>query len=317
MKKFLAILLAILSLSANAAAMEVERENLICALAVAAANEDETGDLVRRYFEARGYEVEITGAQVCIIGTDFKIFPIAAVSEKLIEYVKNHADEKIYLTGSAEALDVAIRLADDGADLQNVKLVTFGAPAVSYDAKINLTRLELPKTEKISPYLELALKNFYDAGLKINSPSKITTPIYIAPLKIVRKSFTAADEKYVRAILRDGYESRFTNATFSDLPPTEIKKAAEFSYDVREYVNAAKLSGCKFIIAPLIYTKSVRDAEQRTVKIVLEEIICDADGHLISMNTAGMTNAEVTILDAVFFVQEFRREDREKTLAQK
>lgn len=276
----------------------------------------------------------------------------------LVDHIKNHPEEKIYITGhslgGAVAMMIAVRMVDAGADMSNIKVVTFGAPAVGnknfaekYRDKINLTRAVMDSdivdvsldifgythfgelinykqvesstqySHAMSLYLDCALRNFYDANLKIDSKDKIKTPVYIAPIKIVRKSFKPIDEKYVKEVLIDGYASRFPNVTLGDPNFVEIKKANEFSYNVKEYIDVAKNSGSKFIIVPLIHTKPIRDAKQNTMRVLLEELIFDANGRLLSMNTSGMTSTDVTILDAAFFGQEFLREDREKTVSMK
>lgn len=294
-----------------------------------------------------------------LVHSGFKNYADAALAngilDFLVEYINNHPNEKIYITGhslgGAISMMTAVRLFDAGANMQNIKVITFGAPAIGnknlaekYNDKINLTRVvmdsdivdvsldifgythfgEVVKYKQIESqthyshavalYLDCALRNFYDAEMKMDSLNKIETPIYVAPIRIVQKSFIPTDEKYVKAILRDGYTSRFKNVTFAEPNFEEIKKAADFSYSVREYIDAAKKSGSKFIIVPLIHTKPVRDAKQRTLRILVEEIVCDSSGHLLSMNTSGMTTIDATILDAAFFGQEFLREDREKTL---
>ena len=415
--KNLLLILILLLLNLNfgivrAAEFEPARENLICAMSAMAAYNDETGDLSRRFFEARGWKLDklespskkinvkmhfmsnedaagnvtkiffITGTEdlndllidskfssvpfnadeKIVVHNGFKDYADAALSEGilefLVEYIKNHPDEKIYFTGhslgGAISVLIAARLADAGADMKNIKVVTFGAPAVGnrefadfFKDKIKLTRVvmdsdiidaslkvfgyvhfgEVVKYKEIESstqyshsmavYLESALRNFYDANLKLHTQNKIETPVYIAPIKIVRKSFKPADENYIKAILRDGYESRFTNITFGEPNFETIKKAADFSYSVKEHIDAAKKSGSKFIIVPLIHTKSIKDSKQRATRVLFEEIIFDAQGHLVSMNTSGMTTVDVTILDAAFFGQEFLREDREKTVAAK
>ena len=244
---------------------------------------------------------------------------------------------------------VAVRLFDAGADMTNIKIVTFGAPAVGnknfaeyYKDKFDLTRVVMENdiidvslnifgythfgnvikykqsesstqySHSVALYLDTALRNFYDAGLKMKTYKKLETPIYIAPIQYVRKSFNKVDEKYSKEILRDGYASRFNNVTFAEPDFVEIKKADDFSYNIKQYVDEAKKTGSKFIIVPLIHTKSVKDAKQYTVRVLVEEIMFDGKGHLISMNTSGMTTTDVTILDAEFFGQELLREDREK-----
>lgn len=298
--------------------------------------------------------------QNILVHSGFKSYADAALSDGILnfvtEYINNHPQEKIYLTGhslgGAIAMMIAVRLVDAGANMENVKVVTFGAPAIGnknfaekYKDKIHLTRAVMDSdivdvslnifgythfgevvdykqvesstqySHAMSLYLDCAMRKFYDAGLKIDSQEKIKTPVYIAPIKIVRKSFKPVDESYVKEVLIDGYAARFANVTFGTPNFVEIKKAADFSYSVKEYIEAAKSSGSKFIIVPLIHTKPVRDAKQNTTRVLVEEIIFDSNGHLISMNTSGMTSKDVTILDAAFWGQEFLRDDREKTIS--
>ena len=297
-----------------------------------------------------------------LVHSGFKNYADAALAngilDFLVEYINNHPEEKIYITGhslgGAIAMMTAVRLFDAGANMQNIKIITFGAPAIGnknlaekYKDKFNLTRVVMDSdivdvsldifgythfgevvdykqvesstqyAHAVSLYFDCALRNFYDAEMNMDSLNKIETPIYIAPIKIVQKSFTADDEKYIKKIIYDGYTSRFKNVKFSEPPFEEIKKAADFSYSVKEYLDAAKNSGSRFIIVPLIHSKPIRDAKQRTLRVLFEEIIFDANGHLLSMNTSGMTTKELTNLGAAFFGQEFLREDREKTLTVK
>lgn len=411
LKIFVMLLLFFNFTTASATEINLERERLICALSSMAAYSDETGDLSRRFFEARGWKIDrlaspsekinvkihfmtlensgeitkiffVTGTEdlkdvgidvkiktvpfnadeKILVHSGFKDYADAALSEGilefLVEYIKNHPDEKFYITGhslgGAISMLIAARLVDAGADMNKIKVVTFGAPAVGnknfaefYQGKINLTRVVMDSdpidvslklfgyshfgevvtykhiessthySHSMALYLDSALRNFYDAGGEIFSKSKIETPLYIAPIKIVQKSFTPLNENYIKSILRDGYKARFSNITFSEPPFEEIKKAENFSYSVREYLDAAKSSGSKFIIAPLIHTKSVRDSQEKATRVLFEELIFDARGNLISMNTSGMTTLSVTILGAAFFGQEFLREDREKTVGEK
>ena len=410
----LTLILIISSLNvASAAELNPEEEQLICALSSMAAYSGENGDLVKRFFQGRGWKLDklespskkinvkmhfmtnITpegdvvklffipgtedlkdvgidmtlksvplneGDDKILVHNGFKKYADAALSEGILEfvteYINLHPNEKIYITGhslgGAISMIIAARLADAGANMQNIKVVTFGSPAVGnknfaekYKDKINLTRVVMKSdivdvslnifgyahfgevlnykevesatqySHAVSLYLDCALRNFYDSGFNIDGQKKIESPVYVAPIRIVQKSFSPADEQYVKKILRDGYTARFQNVTFAEPNFEEIKKSADFSYSVREYVDAAKIYGSKFIIVPMIHTKPVREAKQRTLRILVEEVLFDSSGHLLSMNTSGMTTTEVTILDAAFLGQEFLREDREKTLGGK
>ena len=300
--------------------------------------------------------------QSILVHKGFKSYADAALSDGilnfLVEYINSHTQEKIYITGhslgGAIAMMTAVRLVDAGANMDNVKVVTFGAPAIGnknfaekYRDKIHLTRAVMDSdivdvslnifgythfgevvdykqvesstqyAHAMTLYLDCAMRKFYDADLKINSQNKIKTPVYIAPIKIVHKSFKPIDEKYIKPVLIDGYAARFSNVTFGTPNFVEIKKSADFSYSVKGYIEAAQSAGSKFIIVPLIHTKPVRDAKQNTMRVLVEEIIFDSNGHLLSMNTSGMTSKDVTILDAAFWGQEFLRDDREKTVGSK
>jgi len=72
----------------------------------------------------------------------------------LLDNLKNNPDELLYITGhslgGAVAMMTAIRLADAGADMNRIKVITFGAPAIgnravadAYENKIDLTRIEV------------------------------------------------------------------------------------------------------------------------------------------------------------------------------
>ena len=297
--------------------------------------------------------------QSILVHKGFKSYADAALSDGilnfLVEYINSHTQEKIYITGhslgGAIAMMTAVRLVDAGANMDNVKVVTFGAPAVGnkyfaekYKDKIHLTRVvmsndviknsteifgyahfgEVVKFQPIksstqnehaiSLYLDCAIRKLYDAGLKINSQKKIKTPVYIAPIMIVDKSFDKFDEKYIKEVLIDQYAAEFANVTFAAPNFDTIKKAADFSYNVKEHIDAAKKSGSKFIILPLIYTKPVREERQNTSRVFIEETIFDSNGKLMTMNTSGMTSKDVTILDAVFFVQEILNDNREQAV---
>ena len=301
------------------------------------------------------------GDKNILVHRGFKTYADAALSEGnleyVVEYINTHPHEKFYITGhslgGAVATVIAARLADAGADMQNVKVVTFGAPAVGnkyfaekYKDKIHLTRVvmsndviknsteifgyahfgEVVKFQPIksstqnehaiSLYLDCAIRKLYDAGLKINSQKKIKTPVYIAPIMIVDKSFDKFDEKYIKEVLIDQYAAEFANVTFAAPNFDTIKKAADFSYNVKEHIDAAKKSGSKFIILPLIYTKPVREERQNTSRVFIEETIFDSNGKLMTMNTSGMTSKDVTILDAVFLVQEILNDNREQAVKQ-
>lgn len=301
------------------------------------------------------------GDDEILVHRGFRDYADAALSggieDFLIEYMNNHPNENFYVTGhslgGAIAMMTAARLADAGADMSRIKIITFGAPSIgnenfaaAFQDKIDLTRIFMD-SDPIDPslkllgyahfgkavkyeevevhnhafhsivlYLDRAIRNYYDAGgleilPKVAAENKIAAPVYVAPIKIVRKSFSAADEAYAAAILRDGLDSRLANVKFSEPRFVEIKKPADFSFDVAEDIAAAKSAGCKFILSQMLQAKPIRDSKPRATRVMLEEIIFDLNGFPLAMNTSGLTTNDWTLLEAVMFAQEKLREDRE------
>ena len=180
--------------------------------------------------------VPLNDADSILVHRGFKDYADAALSggnlEILLDYMQKNPDEKIYITGhslgGAIAIMSAVKLADAGADMSRIKVITFGAPSVgnkefasAYQNKINLTRIfmksdPISKTLKIFGYehfgeavkykeveehrksfhamilyLDRAIRNYYDAG---GFSAENNLPIYIAPINIVKDDFKNADK---------------------------------------------------------------------------------------------------------------------------
>ena len=284
------------------------------------------------------------------------------VKEVLVDELKNNPAETLYITGhslgGAVALISAIRLIDAGVDKNQIKVITFGAPAIgnraladAYENKIDLTRIGISgdiikkslqvlgyvhfgnylnyKVEKadnhyphdMELYLECALKNYYDNGgfeslLDVDTKNKIDTPVYVAPLKILQKSFSPSDQKYILAFLNDGLKSRLTNLTFAEPRFTEIKKSDQISYHVTEFIKPAKEAGCKYILVQFLGAQTVKESQQRETRVTLDEMIFDLNGSLLSMQTSRPTTENLTIIEAAAFAQEHLRNHREKIFNQ-
>ncbi len=275
-----------------------------------------------------------------LVHRGFKDYADAALSggnlETLLDYMKNNPDEKVYITGhslgGAIAIMAAVRLADAGADMSRIEVVTFGAPSVgnkefaaAYQGKINLTRIfmksdPISKTLKIFGYehfgaavqyaeveahkksfhamilyLDRAIRNYCDAG-GLGAENNLL--VYIAPIHLAKDSFKAADKKYLRAILR---ENNFV----------EIKKPDDFSFDVTGYLAPAKNAGCKYVVVQMIQAKPIRDSRPNADRIIVQEMIYDLEGFPAAINSSSFTTAEWTVLESILFAQENLRVNRE------
>ena len=280
------------------------------------------------------------------------------VKEYLLEEMKKNPAETLYITGhslgGAVALMTAVRLCDAGADMNKIKVVTFGAPALgnrnfadAYQDKINLRRIaisgdvikkslqvlgyvqfgnlvEYKATESenhyshsMALYLECALKNYYDKvgaekNFNTDSKNRIDTKVYVAPIKILKESFKPQDEKYIKQIFIDSLKSRLKNLTFAESQFVEVKKDNQFAYDVTEFLQQAKAADCKFILVQNLRARTVKEARQRETRVTLDEMIFDSEGRLISMQTAGPTTKDLTVIEAAAFAQESLRANRER-----
>ena len=112
--------------------------------------------------------------------------------------------------------------------------------------------------------------------------------------------------------MTDGLKSRLTNLTFAEPRFVEVKKSDQFSYDVTEFLKPAREANCKFILVQNLNAKAVKEAQQRETRVTLDEMIFDSEGRLVSMQTAGQTTQDLTIIEAAAFAQESLRTNREK-----
>ena len=196
--------------------------------------------------------------------------------------------------------------------LKMLGYVHFGY-SVQYNPKLSIENNE----HQLAIYLDCALREYYKTGgfqalPEIDEKHKLKTPIYVAPLVIVKESFDSDDEEYIKASLIDALKTRLVNLKFSEPPIVKIKDAENFSGDATEFIYPAKKAGCKFILQQVIQAKKIKDALLGNRQVIFEEIIFDTDGYPISLQTSGATTKDLTIIEAAILAQENLRESREK-----
>ena len=280
------------------------------------------------------------------------------LAERLKNSVANNPNETIYLTGhslgGAVATIAAIRLADSGISTKNLKVITFGAPAVgsrmlakNYSDKIDLTRvvmrgdvikrslrvlgyvqfgetLEYKQSSssdhmehKMSVYLDCAIRNYLKAGgtLRYENTNKIATPIYVAPIHLVKGDFHSEDEKLILSALDDSLRNDFSNLTFAPIQSIKINEKKILDEDFDEFATEGKNLGCKYTLVRIIRAKKIRDAQDGRRFVTLEEIILDKNGIPLSMQTSGESTEELTIFEAAIAVQENLKDNLKNFLA--
>ena len=172
---------------------------------------------------------------------------------------------------------------------------------------------------KISMYLDCAIRNYFDAegfsfGDEDNGENKIEVPVYVAPVKFVKKNFSAKDEKYIYGVLRTGLTARLGKLTFDEKNYIEVKSADEISDNLSPIIAAAKNSGCKYILVQLVNADRVREATDNERQVMLYELLCDLNGMPVIMQTSGMSTNDLTLIEAASFAQENLRKKLETAI---
>lgn len=245
--------------------------------------------------------------------------------------------------GGSVATIMAIRLADLGVDKSRLKTITFGAPAVGshglanvYNDKLDLTRVVMSgdvikkslralgyvhfgkvlayqqnvtddhMAHKMAVYLDCAIRDYVNAGgsFRHDAQDKVDTPLYVAPILLVKGSFHASDEGLILNTLDDSLRNNFNKLTFAAEQSVVIKEKNILDEDFDEFVDAAKGSGCKYVLIRILRAKKNRDAPLGDRLITLEEFILDSSGVPLFMQTSGESTENLTIFEAALAAQE-------------
>ena len=161
---------------------------------------------------------------------------------------------------------------------------------------------------KMTMYLDCALRNYFDAeGFSFDDgigEDKIDVPVYVAPIRFVKKNFAPKDEKYIYGILRTGLTARLSALTFDETHYIEVKSEDEISEGLTPIINAAKNFNCKYILVQLVNADRVRDARDNERQVMLYEFLYDLNGMPVMMQTSGMSTKDLTLIEAASFAQE-------------
>ena len=269
------------------------------------------------------------------------------LAERLKTSLEKNPRETLYITGhslgGAVATIAAIRLTDSGVDKNQLKVISFGAPAVgsralakNYSDKLDVTRVVMrgdvikkslralgyvhfgkileykqSKTSdhaahKMSVYLDCAIRDYLSAGgtLRYEAQEKIDTPIYVAPILLVKGDFHSSDEKIILNALDDDLRNNFSALTFAPVQSVKFKEKNFSDETFDEFAAEGKNCGCKYVLIRILRAKKIQDSSSGEKQITLEEIILDTDGLPLSMQTSGATTAELTIFEAAIIANE-------------
>ena len=273
------------------------------------------------------------------------------VSEKLVAELKDSSNKKLYLTGhslgGAVATLAAASLSESGIPAEQLEVISFGAPAVgdaafaeTYKDKFVLKRIVTTRdpiagvlqsvkngysqqgeaikrknkaygdrmAHLMSVYLDCAIRNYYDVREKAQATFAKPTPAvrakaYVAPVNFNLDVNISADEKYMKYLVQDALTARIADPVFS------VESREEFD----ETMKNAKAAGCDYAIVTDIFGGTVKGNRQ-TCRIVMEETVYNAEGSVVAMQSASTLTANLTPIEAVMYLHEQCRGEREKAL---
>ena len=170
---------------------------------------------------------------------------------------------------------------------------------------------------KMSVYLDCAIRDYYDVKLGdnaniFNNPDnqpnagKNADLIYVAPMQVMKNSFTDEDFKYVFHAMRDELTMQLPNVLFDEVgvkEVDEIKNFAEFDDSLTDVLNKATKLNCKYILVQYLQAKKMRNDRFGDYRVSLEEIVYDMKGFPVSMQTKSVTTKELTMIEAAIFAQ--------------
>ena len=167
---------------------------------------------------------------------------------------------------------------------------------------------------KMAVYLDCAIRDYYDERFNLNLPLNIpqsqssnSEVIYIAPLQIMRDSFSKDDFKYIMATMKDQLHQHFPKAVYDEVDYYEIEELddlTDFNNSIKEFQKKAAKSNCKSVIVYYLQAKKIRDDKDSNYRITLEEMKYDNKGFQTEMQMASVTTKELTTIEAAIFAME-------------
>jgi len=313
--------------------------------AVAAAVENKSGanPLVHKGFHDY--------TQAALFSEKLPDFGNMTLGEVIARDLRTHPAYTLYLTGhslgGAAATLAAARLSDMGVSPQQLRVITFGAPAVgntafarAYENRMQLTRITMEGDpvkaalqslsgsyaqfgEKVvwsshlerfphdmTLYLDEALRHYYQERQgDENGPSLISGTAEQAkgPVYVAPLQFDLGDMLLDDKPYMQQVVQGILRASYQPLV---------FGKEGEDPFLTARQQGAKFILVERFRGKRIKN-EQANFRLVLEEEIYDGQGNLLTFQSYSMTASTLTPLEAVGYLTMKADAEREKLLTDK
>ena len=265
------------------------------------------------------------------------------MGEHLAQELRAHPTEVLYLTGhslgGAAAILTAARLSDMGVRPEQLRVITFGSPAVGnaafaryYEKRMRLTRIVMDgdpvaaalqslgtryvqfgervvwKQDRSSARFEHAMVVYLDRALRLYfSEDEVGDGDMLEsrPLAARGGIFVAVPQLDLDPLVAgdDTADIRILQGAWqARYAPCTVQSDGQRGADMDVLIAEARAAQCRYAVRQHISVKRSRD-EADTVRVVLETSVYDAQGTFITVVSKSTTDRRMTPLEAVAYLQ--------------
>ena len=265
------------------------------------------------------------------------------MGEHLAQELRAHPTEVLYLTGhslgGAAAILTAARLSDMGVRPEQLRVITFGSPAVGnvafaryYEKRMQLTRIVMDgdpvaaalqslgtryvqfgervawKQDRSSARFEHAMVVYLDRALRLYfSEDEVGdgNMLESRPLAARGGIFVAVPQLDLDPLVAgdDTADIRILQGAWqARYAPCTVQSDGQRGADMDVLIAEARAAQCRYAVRQHVSVKRSRD-EADTVRIVLETSVYDAQGTFITVVSKSTTDRRMTPLEAVAYLQ--------------
>lgn len=265
------------------------------------------------------------------------------MGEHLAQELRAHPTEVLYLTGhslgGAAAILTAARLSDMGVRPEQLRVITFGSPAVGnaafaryYEKRMQLTRIVMDgdpvavalqslgtryvqfgervvwKQDRSSARFEHAMVVYLDRALRLYfSEDEVGDGDMLESRSLAARGgiFVAVPQLDLDPLVAgdDAADIRILQGAWqARYAPCTVQSDGQRGADMDVLIAEARAAQCRYAVRQHVSVKRSRD-EADTVRVVLETSVYDAQGTFITVVSKSTTDRRMTPLEAVAYLQ--------------
>lgn len=265
------------------------------------------------------------------------------MGEHLAQELRAHPTEVLYLTGhslgGAAAILTAARLSDMGVRPEQLRVITFGSPAVGnvafaryYEKRMRLTRIVMDgdpvaaalqslgtryvqfgervvwKQDRSSARFEHAMVVYLDRALRLYfSEDEVGDGDMLESRSLAARGgiFVAVPQLDLDPLVAgdDAADIRILQGAWqARYAPCTVQSDGQRGADMDVLIAEARAAQCRYAVRQHVSVKRSRD-EADTVRVVLETSVYDAQGTFITVVSKSTTDRRMTPLEAVAYLQ--------------